>query len=76
VQGDYKRCERLYKLIDQTVIATQGINAHHYACVKKNTFSAALYDGVRLIFEWLLVSYQTIYVIAHIIYNHPVYVTS
>jgi hypothetical protein len=44
--------------------------------VWKKTFSVALYDGVRLIFEWLLVSYQPIYVIAHIIYNHPVYVIS
>jgi hypothetical protein len=39
----------------------------------KITFLVALYDGVRLIFVWLLLSYQYIYVIAHIICNHPVY---
>jgi hypothetical protein len=29
-------------------------------------------DGVSLIFVWHLLSYQYIYVIAHIICNHPV----
>jgi hypothetical protein len=29
-------------------------------------------DGVSLIFVWLLLSYQYIYIIAHIIGNHPV----
>jgi hypothetical protein len=47
------------------VIATQKINSHHYAWVQEN--GVALYNGVRLIFMLLLLSYQSIFVIAHFI---------
>jgi hypothetical protein len=40
--------------------------------VQEKNFWVFLYRGMHLIFVWLLLSCQSIYVITHIIYNHLV----
>jgi hypothetical protein len=61
----------LHKVIGKTVIAKQKLNSRHSVCVQK-TFWVSLYNGVRLIFVWLLLCCQWIYLIFHIICNHSV----
>jgi hypothetical protein len=71
--GDYKLCERLHKLIGKKVIVTQKLNAHHFKKKLKTLVFARMSNSVNLIFVWLLLSYQSVYVIAHIICNRPAY---
>jgi hypothetical protein len=60
-------------LIGKKVIATQKLNAYHGKEKLKNFFLAHMCNGVCLIFVWLLLSYQSVYVTAHIICNQPVH---
>jgi hypothetical protein len=57
MQDVYKWCERLHKFIGKKVIAIQKLNSRHYARLQKK-FWFAFYNGVRLIFGWLLLSFQ------------------
>jgi hypothetical protein len=56
----------------KSVLYYSGKSWNYFLCVHaEKTFWFALYNGVSLSFVWLLFSYKYIYIIAHIICNHP-----
>jgi hypothetical protein len=57
VQGDYKWCERLHKVIGNKVTDTQIWNAQSFKEQLK-IFLSRMRDGMSVIFVWTLLSYQ------------------
>jgi hypothetical protein len=55
------------------VLHSSGRSVNYLLRMRAQNNWIALYNGVYLISAWLLLSYQQMYVIAHITCNHPVH---